>query len=301
MKSWVVACCSLLLVFASALSCAQDVSPIRIPQSRSADDTGYLYFSELLTKALHKGANGRRIPPLAPAIPMSTERKIHELRLGRTLDLFWLAGSKSRARDLLVVPIPLERGLIGYKQFIINKNKAADFDGVKTVGDLARLKACQEAHWVDANIFRDAQLPMVTSVNFENLYKQLAAGRCDYFPRGYHEARIELARRKDRYPDLMVYEPLILHYPFAAYFFVHKDNKVLAQWLQDGLEAMIDDGELLTFMMRHEHTRSAFPLGGAAPKRMLEIPNHYLPDFSNDTNIRYWFQASDFVAVADSR
>ncbi len=300
MKCWVVPICSLLLMFAPVVPYAQEVPTIRVPQARSADDTAYSYFTGLMEKALRKAAKGRVVPQVLATIPMSTERRVHELRLNRTIDIFWLGGSKARARDLLVVPIPLERGLVGYRQFIIRKDSAADFDAVKTLADLSHLTACQDAHWVDVGIFRDAKLPLVTSINYESLFKQVVAGRCDYFPRGFHEAQVEMAKRAASYPALMVYKPLILHYPFAAYFFVHKDNKALAQWLQEGLEKMIDDGELLAYMKQHEHTRDAFPLEGFSSKRLLVIPNNYLPDFSNENDVRYWFQANDFGIVAGS-
>lgn len=291
---------SLLLLFCLPLApCASEITQIRIAQPRSTNDTSHFYFTELLQKALRKAANGREVPQLVPTIPLATERMVRELRAGRTIDIFWLGGGNERARNLLVVPIPLERGLVGYRQFIIRKERVAEFDAIKTVADLARLKACQGAQWVDTDILRAAHLNLVTSVNYESLFKQLSAGRCDYFPRGFHEAKIEVAKRAALYPELIVYEPLVLHYPFAAYFFVHKDNKVLAQWLQDGLEKMIDDGELLAHMQQHEHTSRAFPLRASEAKRILVIPNHYLPDFSNEENTRYWFQASDFVSATD--
>lgn len=299
MKWWLISVCSLLLIITSIAPAAQDVSSIRVPQPRSSDDTAYLYFTGLLSKALQKAANGRELPAIVPvSIPLSTERKIHELRLNRTLDVAWLGGSKTRETDLLVVPIPLERGLVGYRQFIIRKDRIADFKAVNTLQDLARLKACLDTHWVEADVFRDAHLEVVTSVNYEGIFKQLVAGRCDYFPRGFSEAKNDLAKRQQKYPTLMVYEPLILHYPFAAYFYVSNHNKVIAQWLRDGLEKMIDDGDLLAYMKAHEHTSIAFPLKSSS-KRMLVIPNNYLPEFSNETDTRYWFQASDFVDASD--
>ena len=148
MKLWVTSACSLLLIFSSVVVCAQDVQPIRIPAPRSTYDTAHIYATGLLKKALQKAANGREVPLLEPSTIMSTERKIHELRLNRTLDVFWLGGSKARARDLLVVPIPLERGLMGYRQFIIRKDRIADFNAVHTLKDLTELKACMDRHWM---------------------------------------------------------------------------------------------------------------------------------------------------------
>lgn len=299
MKLWVASMCGLVLLLPLVL-CAAEPAQLRFPKPRSFDDSAYLYFSELLQKALQKAANGRELPQLVPTISMAPERMVRELRAGHSIDIFWLGGSKARARDLLIVPVPLERGLVGYRQFIIRKERVAEFDAIKTVTDLTRFKACQGAQWVDTEVLREANLPLVTSVGYEGLFKQLAAGRCDYFPRGFHEAKIEMASRATAYPELVVYEPLILHYPFATYFFVNPKNKVLAQWLEEGLEKMIDDGELIEYIQQHKYTSRAFPLQGAEDLRLLVIPNNNLPVFSDDKNLRYWFQPSDFVAAKDS-
>lgn len=280
--------------------CAEDLSVLHIAKPRAVDDPAYLYFSGLLQKALQKGAKGRAVPSLVITIDMAEDRMVRELRADRIIDILWLGGNKERARDLLMVPVPLERGLVGYRQFIIRKERVAEFDAVKTLADLAKYKACHGAQWGDTEILRAAQLPVVTSVNYESLFKQLAAGRCDYFPRGIHQGRVEVAKRAAVFPDLIVYEPLILHYPFASYFYVNPKNKELAQWLQEGLEKMIDGGEILAYMQQQEHTRHAFPLQRLDEKRLLIIPNLDLPDASDEKNSRYWFQPSDFVGVAGS-
>lgn len=296
MNLWFVRIWAVLLLLAINAAVA---SELRIPKPRAVDDPAYLYFSGLLQKALQKAADGREVPKLVPTIDMAEDRMVRELRADRIVDIFWLGGSKERALGLLMVPVPLERGLVGYRQFLIRKERVEEFDAIKTVADLANLRACQGAQWGDTEILRAAKLQLVTSVNYESLFKQLAAGRCDYFPRGFHQGKAELAARVVAYPELIVYEPLILHYPFAAYFYVHPKNKALAQWLQDGLEKMIDEGEFIAYMQQQEHTRLAFPLRRAETKRILEIPNIYLPDFSGEKNTRYWFQPSDFSGTTD--
>lgn len=299
MTLWFARLCSILLLL-PALLCAAQPDELRIAKPRAVNDPAHLYFSGLLQLALQKAANGREIPKLITTIEMAEDRMVRELRSDRIIDIFWLGGSKERARNLLMVPVPLERGLVGYRQFIIRKERAAEFNAIKTVADLARLKACQGTQWGDTDILRAAKLQLVTSVNYESLFKQLVAGRCDYFPRGFHQGKVELAMRAALYPELVVYEPLILHYPFAAYFFVHPKNKVLAQWLQEGLEKMIDDGELIAYMQQQEHTKRAFPLRDSGERRFLVLPNENLPDFSDEKNTRYWFQPSDFLTTTDS-
>lgn len=298
MKLWLVRMCAAMLLLPLALAAAE-TPELRIAKPRSLDDPAYLYFTGLLQAALQKAANGRAVPSLVTTIEMAEERMVRELRADRSIDIFWLGGSKARAVDLLVVPIPLERGLVGYRQFIIRKERVTAFDAINTLADLTKFKACHGAQWGDTEILRAAKLPMVTSVNYESLFKQLAAGRCDYFPRGIHQGEVEVAQRAAAYPDLMVYQPLILHYTFATYFYVHPKNKVLAQWLQDGLEQMIDGGELIAYMQQQEHTRHAFPLNGSGNKRFLSLANANLPDFSDEKNTRYWFQPSDFEPAGD--
>lgn len=296
MKLWFTNLCVLVLLWPSWL-CAAELSVLHIAKPRAADDPAYLYFSGLLQKALEKGANGRAVPQLVITIEMAEDRMVRELRADRTIDILWLGGSKERARDLLMVPVPLERGLVGYRQFIIRKERVAEFDAIKTVADLAKFTACHGAQWGDTEILRAAHLRLVTSVNYESLFKQLAAGRCDYFPRGIHQGKVEVSKRAVAFPGLIVYEPLVLHYSFASYFYVNPKNKQLAQWLQEGLEKMIDDGDLLAYMQQQEHTRYAFPLRGLDKKRLLIIPNPNLPDASDEKNSRYWFQSGDFLAL----
>lgn len=295
MKLWFIRICVVAL-FAPLLIYAAEPPELYIPKPLTLDDPAHRYFSGLLQKALQKAANGREVPQLVTTIDMAEDRMVRELSADRLIDVFWLGGSKAREQGLLVVPVPLERGLVGYRQFIIRKERVAEFDSITTVADLANFKACHGAQWGDTEILRAAKLNLVTSVRYESLFRQLAAGRCDYFPRGFHQGKMELAKRAATYPELIVYEPLMLHYAFATYFYVHPKNKALAQWLRDGLEKMIDDGELIAYMKQQEHTNSAFPLRSAGVKRILTIPNHNLPAFSDEKNPRYWFQPNDFSA-----
>lgn len=284
----------LVLCIWQEISFADVKAELRIPKGRPANDSAHDYFTGLMSRALKKAANGRRIPVLVTTMEMAPQRVVRELKTGRTIDIFWLGGTRERAQDLLPIPIPLERGLIGYRQFIVRKDRAADFDAVNSVADLAGFRACVGSQWVDTDVLKSAQLTVVTSVGHENLFKQLAAGRCDYFPRAVHEAKNEMANRAADYPQLMVYERLMLHYPLAVYFFVRKEDQELANWIQGGLEQMIDSGEFLTNMQAHPHTRLAFPLHELANKRLLYLPNPEQPEFADDKSARYWFQPEDF-------
>lgn len=295
MKPLIVIFSAALLTLLLSQWAVAEPQTLRIPKPRSELDTSYSYYTQLLQKVLIKAAKGREVPLLVPTLAMEQERAVHELVRGNVIDIFWMGTNKIRTKTLRAVPIPLERGLMGYRQFIIHRSRLAEFEQVKSLEDLRRFTACQGAQWPDTDILRDANLKVMTSTGYENLFKQVAAGRCDYFPRGFHEIKIELAKRENEFPDLMHYDSLILHYPFAVYFFVQRDNKVLAAWLQEGLERMINDGELLEHMQNHPHTRRVFPLARVQNQHLINLPSHNLPESYDARDSRYWFQPGDFA------
>lgn len=253
------------------------------------------FFVGLLEAALREGADGRQVPVLHEIGFMEQERVVRELQRGRLLDIYWLGTTLEREETLRAIPIPLMRGLLGYRRFIIRKQMIGKFDQVKSLADLRQYTACQGLGWPDTDIMRASGLTVKTSPRVENIFRQLASGRCDYFPRGYFETFTEIAERTQVYPDLTTYSTLILHYPFPVYFFVNKDNKELAQWITTGLERMIDSGEFERYIAHHPFTEGVFPLAIQGNFRRIDIPNPYLPKNTNYNNPRYWILPGDWA------
>lgn len=295
---WCAWICGLCLWLWSLASWAAPITELRIPKPRSEFDIAHDYYVNLLRKALVKGANARVVPRLRETLEMEQGRAVQELQKGRLIDIYWIGTDSLKEEQLLAIPIPLERGLMGFRKFTIHRDNRARFDRVYSLADLLPFTACQATHWPDTKILMEAGLKVLTSPVYENLFRQTAAKRCDYFPRGYHEGAAELVQRKALYPMLMRYEPLMLHYPFAVYFFVHKDNQAMADWLRLGLERMIDDGELLAHMHTHPLTAHVFPLykPGQPAVRWVNLDNPLLSPATDIKNRRYWFQPDEFRA-----
>ena len=157
------------------------------------------------------------------------------------------------------------------------------FKSIKTFKDLKKLKACQGTHWPDTKILEDAGIKVVKNTRYEAMFLQVQYDRCDYFPRGVHEAYSEIQVRKDKYKDLMLYDKLIIYYPFPMYFFVAKENKLLAQRVKQGLLHMINNGSFDEFMKENKITNHLFPLEKWINSKMFELNNLYL---SKDTNFK---------------
>jgi hypothetical protein len=274
------------------------LTEIRIQRPPAADDVAQSYYVGLLQKALQKGARGRPVPNIVAVYIMEQGRANRELLKGNLIDLFWVGTALEKEQQLRAIRIPLERGLTGFRKFTIVKQRQAEFDRLQGLMQLKRLTACQGSHWPDTEILQAAQLPVMASPVFDNLFPQLVAGRCDYFPRGVHEGEAEIRQRSAQLPALSRYQDIMLHYPFAVYFFTTKQHEVLAQWLEQGLETMIDDGELLAYMQQHPFTAKVFPLSAENASRWIELQNPLLPVDTNYQNRRYWFVPADFTQPA---
>ena len=274
-----------LLMFSSSIMAVEQVRTIP-PQAKS--DGSHGYYIGLLTLALEKTRDQYGPFTLKFSRPLQQGRALVELKYNRRIDVYWAGTSIERERTLRAIRIPLLKGLLGYRQFIIDKSKLSMFSKINTLQDLKLFKACQGAHWPDSDILENAGLQVIRNPIFDNIFKQLNAGRCDYFPRGVSEGGAEVAVLRTRYPNFIWYQRLILYYPFAMYFFVSPDREDLQQRIRLGLEMAIADGSFVRFMRNHKVSANLFPLSKWSNHKKIIIENHLMPADTPYQNTKYW-------------
>lgn len=279
---------------------AQDNEIIRFQGPRSDYDLGHDYHKGLLAKALAAAANGRQIPPFFEIRDMTPSRAALELEKGAIIDVHWLGTSIELEKSLRAIRIPTTRGLIGWRKFIILKKNQARFEEIENLKQLGKNYACQGRQWPDTPILEAAGLPVVTSIKYEDLFKMLRAERCSYFPRGFHDHDKELRIRGELYPEMTSYQELMLQYPFAVYFFTNKNNRRLGDWIESGMETLVENGEILHYMQQHELTSHVFPLNKRPPKTILSIDNPLLSQDTPYEDPDLWFQLEEFKSNATS-
>jgi len=267
---------------------------LRLPMPRSEFDISHQYYVGLLRLALQKAANGREIPKLSATSIIEQRNSISALTTDKQLEVFWVGTDNTKEQALRPIRIPLERGMMGFRKFTLVRTSKGKFEQVRTLKDLQKFKACLGRDWPDVKILQNAGLPVVLFDQYEDLFKQVNAGACDYFPRGLHEGKAELSLRAALYPNLVRYQDIMLHYPFAVYFFTSKENEALAKWIEDGLEQLISSGELNTYMQQHPLTRHVFPLLEYQPKVWIHLANPLMDTTTDVSNRRYWLVPADF-------
>ena len=227
---------TLLLLFVFAPAQAKTV--LWYPQPEINTDERQTYPLKILTLALSKAGADYELKPRLNK--MQQARALRQLALGLEINVLWTMTSKEREKDLLPIRIPIDKGLLGWRIFLINKKNAVNFEKLNTLDDLKKFEAVQGHDWPDTEILKANGLKVLGLPYYDSLFKTLQIGRVDYFPRSISEIWTEEKSHPDR--DLEIEKTIILHYPTALYFFVNKDDKELARLIETGLRAAIKDG-----------------------------------------------------------
>ena len=277
---------ALPLLLAGRPLAAQPGEALRLPHHISMPDPQLAYVRRVIELALNRGGN--KIEIRSVDLDMTQGRTLVELATERSpIDLMWTMTDREReASGLLPVRIPIDRGLLGWRLLLVRRNELAQWRRVRSLADLRGLLAGQGHDWPDTAILRANGLQVGTSSGYDALFRMLAAGRVDYFPRSILEIDAEMAG--GRYPELAIAPNLMLHYPAAAYLFVTPTRPDLAAELKTGLEAAIADG---SFQRLHrEFYGAVLKAHPISPDRVLKLSNPLLPPETPIQRRELWLQ-----------
>jgi ABC-type amino acid transport substrate-binding protein len=238
-------------------------------------DARYDHYWQLLTRALTVTE-----PDFGPfalreaTVRMSERRTLEELEKGAgTIDVLVYGNVADYEQRLLPIRFPLDKGLLGYRVFLIRGDMQSKFDGIKSLEDLRRHSIGLGRGWSGVTILRDAGLNVVEGTSYEGLFSMLAAGRFDLFSRSVAEVGDELAREKLLHPEITIERRLMLAYPLTRYFYVTRSpaGEALARRISEGLERMLKDGSFER--MFEDFKRPMEEEIGFRNRVLLRIPN----------------------------
>ncbi len=276
-------CVLFLLCFAALATSAGErlVYPLH---SNGEDPEAYVV--ELLRLALvHSGGDYQLEPSLEP-MPQSRAQLSLERNDGR-VQLMWTMTTREREADLLPIRIPIYKGLISWRVFLVRADQRDLLAGVTRREQLEALRMGQRHDWPDTDILRANGLTVVTTPGYENLFRMLDAGRFELFPREVVVAWDEQRRAEANGLHLAVDDHLVLHYPTAFYFFTSRQRPELAAAIQRGLEAAIADGSFEHLFQRYhgETLRRA----RMERRRVIELVNPDLPEGTPIERDELWY------------
>ncbi len=259
----------------------------------SADDSDsrYDYDWAVLRTALDK-----TVPHFGPyelqqsTHVMSPPRVAQEALLpGGRINIFARATSPELERQFIPVRLPIDRGLLGYRMFLVRDADLPRFAAVRTLDDLRKLRVGQGKDWIDVPILRAAGFEVEEGTTYRGLFAMLDAGRFDFFSRGIDEARREFQERRASHPHMAVEPTLLMYYPLPLYFFLRRDaeGKLLARRIEAGMEMMIKDGSLNAIFQKYKG--ESLKNAGLGKRRVLTLPNPTLTPETPLSRSELWF------------
>lgn len=270
-----------------SMGIAQTLQITYFPAPESQDDTRFDYATQLLEKALQKTVKSDGSFKMKPSSYMNVGRAFQFLEEGKRVNVGWSSPTHEREAKFIPIRIPIRKGLLGYRIFLIRKQDRAKFASIRTLEELKKLSVGQGHIWKDVKVFKANGFKVVEGTVYESLFKMLILGRFDYFSRGINEAPSEYEERKGKLPDLFIEENILLYYPWPKYFFTSKKTPELAERIERGLRMMIQDGSFEEHFMKYH--QKGIERANLQNRRLFKIHNPLLPSTAPTDQKELWF------------
>lgn len=251
-------------------------------QDRRAD-----YYYRVVEKALEKTAADYPVYEFKRPPQMNHSRVIAEMEEGGSRDWGIFPYNPEYSNKLILIDIPIAKGILGYRVFLIRKDAQEKLRAVQSLDDLKALRLGSGQDWNITRVFRAAGFNLVTGASYDGLFEMLLNDRFDFFPRGVNEIIGEFDQRKDKFPDLVIDDAVLLYTPLPVFVYVAPGKPELAKRLRDGLERMRADGSFdAMFMAEHGPLIERLRL---KDRKVLRIPNPAVANLEVLDRKEFWF------------
>ncbi|PCJ60949.1 MAG: hypothetical protein COA79_07780 [Planctomycetota bacterium] len=222
----------------------EKVLKIIYPFQESVFDTRNRYQWEVLEAAMEETKEEGQYELIPSKVKMSEAREIVEVsKKNGLLTVLRQANLKGLEDSMLPIKIPLLKGTLGWRVFLIRKETQKLLD--KEVTSLEKLKTIRHGtgtSWADNPILRGNGFAVTEGSNYDGLFSMLESGRFQVLPRGINECLKELNERKKNSPDIVLEKKIILRYKLFDFFWVNKKNVKLANRIERGLLKIRENG-----------------------------------------------------------
>jgi len=271
-----------LLILGSVLIEASN-TVVRYPRPETDFDKRSLYPTKLLQLALDRVDKDYRL--VASPLIMNQGRALIQLRKGVNVDVVWSMTSRERESNLRPIRIPIHKGLIGWRLFLINVRDRYNLERKLTLDLLQKYKFVQGHDWPDTDILRANGFDVFGTPDYKRIFDMLARSRVDFFPRSIIEIWDEAKEHKKQ--GIVVDKKKLLIYPAAAYYFVSPQNVALAIDIEKGLSLLIKEG---TFdALFNEYYNDIIKKAELGARQIYRLNNPLLPIETPIENRKLWF------------
>lgn len=221
-----------------------------------------------------------------------TQKRSQEEVLRGNIHVMWAATDGELESQLLPIRIPLYKGLLGHRIFLIRADGQAQFDRITSLDELKKIPIGQGRGWADSDILKLNGFTVYTPTKFDSLMHMLDGGRFDAFPRGVFEPFKEVTNYS--HLKLAVEKRFMLVYKMPFYLFVSPQNKKLATDLESGLKKAIADGSFEKLFLSNPNVQEAIKSANMKNRTIFYLDNPKLPPETPVDTKEYWVDPKNF-------
>ena len=267
------------------------------PGPESQNDKRYDYEWELLRNALEitKDSYGSYVMKTANIV-MNGNRRDYELNKDSGIVTIILGiGTKEREKILTPIRIPLDKGLLGYRVFLINKRNKFKFDKITKLEMLRKFKVGQGLGWGDIKVWESNGFKVERGSDYEGLFNMLRLERFDFFPRGILGITEEYEDRKNTIAGLATEETILIYYPWPRYFFCSNssEGKKLAERVKVGLIKMMENGDYDRIFKKHFENK--IKKLNLKKRKFFKLDNPLLTSQTPLDNRKLWYDINELI------
>lgn len=271
--SWLRFVSCLFPVFFCSLATAESIRTVVYALPHAQQDPDNNYYVRLLKAALEHADGSFEVQSSKEF--MVQGRALREIGRGNEVDVSWSMTSPEREEILHAVPVPIDKGLIGWRVLLVRQPEPLQLQQ----RNKQQFRFVQGHDWPDTQILQHNGLRVETTAEFRSLFAMVSAGRVDAMPRSVLEFEDELQTVASA---LFVAPDVLLYYPAVQYFFVAKEDHELAIALEQGLLRMLDNGSFERLFQQAFGTMLASLSREHWQVIVLENPWFTLQDKAND-------------------
>ncbi|MCU4676720.1 hypothetical protein N7931_13875 [Catenovulum sp. 2E275] len=246
------------------------------------NDTRHVYAKELLALALKLTESEYGEFELSPSTPNIDLKQSENLAIkGEFKNFFFkLSYNDELANSLLAIPIPLERGIVGYRISFISSKTPDILKYASSIQDFRTKTVVQGIGWLDSNILSTNGLSVFSISSYDKMFDMVANQRVELLFRGVNEWLNEFNIFKSIYPELTYDKHIALHYPLPRFFFTSKDNKLNAERVKKGLLLAMENGSFQRLWL--QHYASSVKASRLSQRHIIELENPYIKALPSD-------------------
>jgi hypothetical protein len=278
-----IACISAVMVTQTAIA-----ETIFVNKPASENDKRYDYPHQLLQMILDQTRTDYSDANVVPTEHVMTrDRMLRSLLYGEDLHVVAEAPKASWLEQLLVIRIPIRKGIQGYRLFFIDQSMQEEISKIDSFEEFMKLPTGSGAGWSTAEIMRQAGFDVIEGSSYDGLFFMLELGRFSTLGRGINEIHSELALQKGNHPNLAIEPKFALHIPLPTYFFVSPKKPVLAKRIEEGLWKLIQNGKFEELFLSHH--LSIIESANLNNRTIFSIPNPNLSSADPIDKKELWY------------